>query len=265
MSTTTSITNARPRGGSSSGRRMLAKVPEVTAVFWLVKLLTTAVGEVAGDWLVNRSWLTAGVVGGGGFVLALLWQMRADRYSAPRYWLTALMIATFGTNAADYLVHKGGNHTIGSLVYAGALAAILLVWWLKEKSLSFHDVDTRSREAFYWAVVFATFALGTAFGDLTADEWGLGFFDSIWLFAALMVVPLVLWRLGVNVIVTFWMAYVLTRPLGASISDWAAKPWLGGAGLGVAEVTSVGLLALVAIVGWLHHTKRDVQQVAAAR
>lgn len=256
-------TTTTGRTAPSAARQMLAKVPEVTAVFWLVKLLTTAVGEVASDWMIDISWPMAGLVGGVGLVVALAWQMTADRYSAVRYWLTALMIATFGTTAADYVVKIGGDHTIGTLLYAGALAAVLVAWWLTERTLSFHSITTTRREGFYWLTVFATFALGTAVGDLTADEWGLGFFDSIWLFAAMIVVPLVLWRLGANAIAMFWTAYIITRPLGASISDWLAKPWLGGANVGVPEVTTVGLLLLAGCVAWLQVSKRDVQRPAA--
>lgn len=254
------MTMTSPVRSTTALRPRLAKVPEVIAVFWLLKLITTAVGEVVSDWMINRSWLLAGVIGGGGLIAAAVWQFRSDRYSAPRYWSLALMIAVFGTTAADYVVKEGGNHTIGTILYSSMLALILAAWWLTERTLSFHQVNTRRREAFYWATVFATFALGTAVGDLTADEWGLGFFDSIWLFAALMLVPLILWRLGLNVVATFWTAYILTRPLGASISDWMAKPWLGGANLGVAHVSLGGLLLFVVIVAWLHRTKRDVQE-----
>ena len=212
--------------------------------------------------MINKSWLLAGVVGGVGLLLTGTWQFWTDRYQAAAYWSFALLIATFGTTAADYVVKSGGDHTIGTLIYGGALLVILAAWWLTERTLSFHSINTRRREAFYWATVFATFALGTAFGDLTADEWGLGFNDSILLFAALMIVPLVAWRLGANVILTFWTAYVLTRPLGASISDWMAKPWLGGINLGVAEVSGTGLFLLALIVGWLQVSKYDIQTPA---
>ena len=252
MSTTTTRAPAR-------NRALLAKVPEVTAIFWVVKLLTTAVGEVASDWMVNHSWLLVGAAGGGSMLAALIWQLRADRYSAVRYWTLAATIATFGTAAEDFLVHLGGTHNQGTVLYASLLAAVLFAWWRTEGTLSFHAIDTTRRELFYWATVLATFALGTAAGDVTSGIWGWGFLNSIWLFAALMVVPLVLWRLGGNVIACFWAAYILTRPLGASVSDYLAKPWLGGADLGVPEVTTVGAVLLVAVVTWLSLTKRDIQ------
>jgi uncharacterized membrane-anchored protein len=248
---------------------LLAKVPEVTALFWAIKVLTTGMGEAGADYLGGISIPLAGAVGVLLLVGALTVQFRADRYVAARYWAAVAAVAVFGTMVAD------GPHKVLGLSYLACtlgcvvlVAGCFLVWWRSEGTLSIHSITTRRREAFYWATVLATFALGTALGDLTAMVWHLGFFWAGVLFTALIAVPAVGWaRFGLNPVVAFWSAYVLTRPLGASFADWAGKPHhlAGGLGLGDGPVTVVSLALIVALVAWCAVTRRDVQQPVATQ
>jgi uncharacterized membrane-anchored protein len=236
-----------------------AKVPEITVLFWVVKVLTTGTGEAASDFLGTTNLILGGVVGVGGFALALWWQLRATRYQALRYWFAVAMIAVFGTIVADVLhVVTGLSYYVTSAFY-GVVVILLFAWWRRsEGTLDIHSITTARRERFYWATVIATFALGTAVGDLTGLTMHLGFLPSGLLFAVAIAVPLVAWRLGANPVATFWVAYVLTRPLGASFADWLAKePSVGG---GDGPVTLVALVVIVALVAYLAVKRGDVQE-----
>jgi uncharacterized membrane-anchored protein len=194
------------------------------------------------------------------FVAALRGQFRTRRYVTSAYWFAIAMVATFGTMAADSL-HQflGLPYWSTTAFYAAVLALVFWRWWANEGTLSIHSITTRRRERFYWATVLATFALGTAAGDWTAGNLRLGFFSSGLLFAGAITLPLIAYWLGANSIVTFWAAYVLTRPLGASFADWMGKP-ASQQGLGFGDGTvSIGLLALIVVfVAWLGVTKWDV-------
>jgi uncharacterized membrane-anchored protein len=184
-------------------------------------------------------------------LIALALQLRRQRYVPWAYWLAVAGVGVFGTMAADVLhVGFGVPYPLSSVLYAAALGAVFVTWSRTEHTLSIHDVDTTRRELFYWAAVVATFAMGTAVGDLTAVTLHLGYFSSIWLFAGLMLLPAVgYWRLRLNPVLTFWTAYVLTRPLGASVADWLGKPAaLGGLGWGDGPVAGALILAIVALV-----------------
>ncbi|NIZ92285.1 COG4705 family protein [Kineococcus rubinsiae] len=239
-----------------------AKVPEITVLFWVVKVLTTGMGEAASDFLGTTNLVLGGVVGVGGFALALRWQLRSTRYHAVRYWSAVAMIAVFGTIVADVLhVVTGLSYYVTSAFY-GVVVIVLFAWWRRsEGTLDIHSITTARRERFYWATVVATFALGTAVGDLTGLTMHLGFLPSGLLFAAAIAVPLVAWRLGANPVATFWVAYVLTRPLGASFADWLAKePSVGGGvGFGDGPVTLVALVVILALVAYLAVRRGDVQ------
>lgn len=232
------------------------KVPEITCAFWILKLLTTAMGEAASDYLLSTlDYLGLGI-GVTGFIATLWLQFKTRCYRPPVYWAAVSMVAVAGTMAAD-LIHGelGVPLTVSTLVCAAALAVTFVVWYRTEGTVAIHAIDSRRREMFYWLAVSFTFALGTAAGDLTADQLGMGFFGSIVLFAVIMVVPAVgYWRFRLNAVVAFWFAYVVTRPLGASIADWLSKPARhGGLGFGdgpVALVLLVGIvLAVAALVG----------------
>ena len=259
----------RDRSRTESTREpVAAKVPEITALFWLIKVLTTGMGEATSDFLGGVNLVLAGAVGLLGFALALWLQLRTRRYVAPVYWFAVMMLAVFGTMAADVLhVVLGAPYTVTTAFYALVLAVVFWRWYRREGTLSIHSITTRRRETFYWATVLATFALGTAAGDLTATPLHLGFFGSGLLFAAAIAVPaLAWWRLNLNPVVAFWSAYVITRPLGASFADWFGKPHSIGAGLGYGDgtVSGLALLAIVALVGYLTVRRNDIQPVQAA-
>lgn len=240
------------------------RVPEITAYFWAIKALSTAMGESTSDYLVHAmDPKIAVVLGFIGFVAALALQFRVRRYIAWTYWLAVVGVGVFGTMAADVLhVGFGVPYIASSLLYAIALAAVFGGWYRTEKTLSIHSVDTPRRELFYWAAVVATFAMGTAVGDLTATTFGLGYLASGLLFAAVIAIPAIgYWRLRWNAVFCFWFAYVATRPLGASFADWLGKPKsVGGLSLGDGSVALVLSAAIFCLVAFLAITRRDVQR-----
>lgn len=244
----------KPTFATANNLRILKKVPEVTVYFWIIKLLTTAMGEVTSDYLVNHiDPVIAVALGGIGLVVTLILQFSVRRYIPWVYWLTVVMVAIFGTMAADVLhIGLGIPYFASTTFFAVALIIIFAVWYISEKTLSIHSIYTPRREVFYWATVMATFALGTAVGDLTATTVGLGYFSSGVLFAILIAIPaLAFWLFGLNEIIAFWLCYILTRPLGASFADWAGKlRYQGGLGLGTGPV-SLGLTIL--IVGFVSY------------
>lgn len=237
------------------------KVPEVFVLFWVVKLLTTGIGEAGADFLGTVSIALAAAVGIGGFFVALWLQLRADRYHPVRYWTTVLMVALFGTMVADGPhVALGTPYYVDSLIYLVLLGGLLAWWRSSEGTLSVHSITTARRERFYWGTVLLTFGLGTALGDTTAIDLGLGFSWSVLLFGVLILVPLVLWRAGLDATLAFWASYVLTRPLGASVADWLGKPPSGGGiGWGDGTVFGAGLALFAALVGYLAVTHHDVE------
>ncbi len=240
-------------------RTTLSKVPEVTAFFWIVKALTTAMGESTSDFLVHAIVPEVAVfVGLIAFCAALYVQLAKDRYVPWAYWLAVAMVGVFGTMAADVLhVGLGVPYIASTIFFAIALALVFRTWYRVEGTLSIHSITTPRRELFYWAAVLATFALGTAAGDLTAISLGLGYFGSIVLFAAVISIPaLGFFRFGMNSILAFWFAYVVTRPLGASVADWLSKS-SGGLGLGTGPVSLVFAAAIAAFVFYLSRSGRD--------
>jgi uncharacterized membrane-anchored protein len=239
-----------------------AKVPAITALFWLVKVLTTGIGESLSDYLASVSIPLAAAVGVGGFGVAMLIQFHTRRYAAVAYWLTVGMVAVFGTMVADGVHLIGLPYAETTALYLLVVAALFVWWYLSEGTLSIHSITTRRRETFYWATVLATFALGTAAGDLTSDQLRLGYLDSALLFGAAIVVPALAWRfLRLNPVIAFWLAYVMTRPLGASIADWLGKPVIReGLGWGDGTVSAVGGTMIVLLVSYVALRRRDIQQ-----
>ncbi len=243
-------------------RRGWLKVPELTLVFWAIKLLSTAMGESTSDFLVYHINPYVAVVAGClGLVVALALQLRSPRYVAAIYWFAIVMVAVFGTMAADVMhVVLGIPYVASTAALATALAVVFVAWYRTERTLSIHSIDTPRRELFYWATVMATFALGTAAGDLTAATLGLGYPLSTVLFALLFAIPALGYAvLGWNEIAAFWIAYVITRPLGASVADWLGKPFLGGLGIGDAPVAAALTLGIVVLVAYLGVTRIDVR------
>ncbi|MGW7573206.1 COG4705 family protein [Streptomyces sp. NPDC054765] len=246
-----------------------SKVPQVTALFWGVKVLTTGMGETASDYLGRTLGpIPAGALGLAGFVVFLVLQFRATRYRPWTYWTAIVMVSVFGTMAADVVhVIAGIPYTVSAVAFSLALAALLTAWYRTEGTLSIHSIRTRRRETFYWATVLTTFALGTAVGDLTAGTLHLGYLPSGILFAALIAVPALSGRfLGLNAVAAFWWAYVLTRPLGASFADWmGVSTARGGLGWGTGPVTLALTVPIVLLVGYLAVSHKDTpsEQTAA--
>lgn len=228
------------------------RVAEPGGGFWALKILTTGMGETTSDFLV-KSFAPEAVVPTALLllVIALIVQLRARAYQPARYWTTALMVSVFGTMAADVLhVGLGVPYAVSTALFATALAVVFFAWWRAEGTLSVHAITTGRRECFYWVTVVATFALGTAAGDFTAASLGLGYLGSGFLFLAAFAIPGLLFAAtGRAAIATFWAAYVMTRPLGASFADWFAVPGArGGLDLGAGPVSGVLLLAFIGVV-----------------
>jgi len=241
-----------------------AKVPEIIFLFWVIKVFTTAGGEATSDYLALDlgSRLVAGCIEAGIFLVALVWQFRTRRYVAAAYWALAYAIAIFGTGVADAMhLFIGIPYSGTTFLWAVVLALVFWLWYRSERTLSIHSIYTQRREVFYWAVVFATFAEGTALGDWTAVSLHLGYLASGIMFFLIILIPAVgWWRFGLNSVVAFWFAYVVTRPLGASFADYFGKPHsLSGAGYGEGTVALITTLIVAVLVGYLAVTKRDIQ------
>jgi len=239
-----------------------SKVPEVIALFWVVKILTTAGGEATSDYLKTYGNFGAGTIEIALILAGLVWQFSTRRYQAFAYWFLAYAIATTGTGVADFMhldlhIPYAGTTILWSVV----LAVVFWGWRRSEGTLSIHSILTQRREGFYWATVFATFALGTALGDLTAIELGWGYFPSAVLFSVVILIPwLAHARFGLDGIAAFWMSYVVTRPLGASYADWISKP-VGSTGLGVGDgPTAIAFgISVFLFVSYLAIARPDIQ------
>ncbi len=247
--------------------RGVLRVPEITVSFWVIKGLSTAMGEATSDYLVHTiAPVLAVLLGFTGFVVALILQFRKARYVAWTYWFAVVMVGVFGTMAADVLhVALGVPYTASSILYAVVLVAIFVTWQRTEKTLSIHSIDTPRREAFYWAAVVATFAMGTALGDFSAYTLHLGYFSSAIIFAGVIAIPAVGYRwFQWNGVLSFWLAYVVTRPLGASIADGLGKPTnVSGLGLGNSWVALAFGALIFGMVAYLATTGTGVQEALA--
>lgn len=242
--------------------RLGRKVPEITAFFWIIKVLTTAMGEATSDYSVHRiDPVTAVIFGFIAFAIALGIQLSTRRYNAWAYWGAVVMVAVFGTMCADVIhIRFGVPYFDSTAGFAVILAVVFLLWHHYEGTLSIHSIDTRRRELFYWATVLSTFALGTAAGDMTAYSLHLGFFSAGLLFTAIICIPvLAYYKLGMNPVLAFWFAYVVTRPLGASFADWMGVPRsLGGLDMGRGFVAIMLTIPIVVLVAYLSVSRLDV-------
>lgn len=246
-----------------SARRMLSKVPEITIWFWIIKILCTTVGESFADW-INMA-LGVGLVATALIfivvtAIVLVVQMRLRQYRPGAYWLTVVVMSITGTLLTDVLTDLAGVPLlISSAVFSIILAVVFTIWFVKERTLSIHSITTVPREAFYWLAVLVTFALGTALGDWTLELTGWGPGLSILLPLVLIGIVTAVWRFGANPVLTFWIAYILTRPLGANIGDWLGlTPEEGGLGLGTFTTSLIFLAAILATVVYLTISKADV-------
>jgi uncharacterized membrane-anchored protein len=253
----------------SLGRRMLNKVPEVTIYFWIIKILCTTVGETAADLMKEELGLgltNTTYIMGAALIAILVVQFRSRKYIPWVYWLAVVLISIVGTLITDNLVDNAGVPLeTTTIAFSAALAVVFAVWYAVERTLSVHTIVTSRREAFYWLAILFTFALGTSAGDLFAEKMELGYLPSLGIFAgAIAVIAVAHFRFKLNAILAFWLAYILTRPLGASIGDFLSQP-VGETGLGLGTIlTSVIFLsAILALVVYLSLTKRDLIAVSA--
>jgi uncharacterized membrane-anchored protein len=246
-------------------RILLSKVPEVTAFFWIIKVLATTVGETAADYLndtlgfgLSKTSVVMTVL----LVASLVAQFALRRYVAPVYWLAVVLISVVGTLITDNLTDGLGVPLAATAaVFAAALAATFITWYAMERTLSIHSIVTLRREGFYWLAILFTFALGTAAGDLLAERLELGYALSVGIFAAaIAVVAFAHFRFKLAAVPAFWIAYVLTRPLGASIGDYLSQDKdAGGLGLGTTVTSALFLATILAVVVYLARTRRDEQ------
>ena len=247
-------------------RWMLNKVPEITLYFWVIKVLCTTVGETASDYLSDNVGLgltKTTFMTGALLVAALVFQFRARRYVPWIYWLGIVLISVVGTQITDNLSdNMGVSLVITTVAFAIALSVTFAVWYASERTLSIHTIYTTRRESFYWLAVLFTFALGTAAGDLTAERLNLGYLVSLALFAATIgAVGIAHYRFNLNAVASFWIAYVLTRPLGASLGDYLSQPRAdGGLGLGTTVTSALFLGAIIAVVAYLSLTRKDATE-----
>ena len=249
---------------TGTGRKMLNKVPEITLYFWVIKILCTTVGETAADFLneslklgLNGTSLVMGLL----LIITLFFQFRLRKYVPGIYWLAVVLISVVGTLITDNLTDNLGiSLEFTTVVFAIALAITFICWYFIEKTLSIHKINTGRREAFYWLAILFTFALGTAAGDLLAERLKLGYLLSAGIFAGSILVAWFAYRfLKLNAVLTFWIAYILTRPLGASIGDYLSQsPEDGGLGLGPVVTSGIFLVAILSAVIYLTRTKKDV-------
>jgi uncharacterized membrane-anchored protein len=237
-------------------QQMLNKVPEVTAIFWIIKILSTTVGETGADYLAVHVGLGATVTAAIMACLlaaALILQIRAQSYIPWTYWLTVVLVSVVGTQLTDLLTDKLEiSLYLSTATFACALAVTFATWYGVERTLSIHSIVTTRRELFYWLAVLFTFALGTAAGDLATEALGLGFQIGVVVFGALIALIATGYYLGANPVLTFWLAYILTRPLGASLGDLLSQSQnYGGVGLGTIYTSIAFLTVIVALVVWV--------------
>jgi uncharacterized membrane-anchored protein len=256
--------NSRP------ARQMLNKVPEITVYFWVIKILCTTVGETAADLLnenlglglTNTTYIMATLL-----IAVLVFQFRSRKYVPGIYWLAVVLISVVGTLFSDNLVDNlGVELQTTTIAFSAILALVFASWYWSERTLSVHTIVTTRREAFYWLAVLFTFALGTSAGDLVAEKLELGYLPSVGIFAgAIAIVAIAHFRFRLNAILAFWIAYILTRPLGASIGDYLSQPVEEtGLGLGTILTSVIFLATILALVVYLTISRRDLIAVSSA-
>lgn len=252
-------------------RAMLNKVPEVTLYFWVIKILCTTVGETFADYLNDTLGFgldNTSILMSAALVLALVFQFRARRYVPGIYWLSVVLISVVGTLLSDKLADDMGVPLVDTTVaFAILLAVTFAAWWASERTLSIHSIVTRRREAFYWLAILFTFALGTSAGDLFDEQMGVGYWPTVGIVAVIIaLITLAHYTLKLNAVLAFWLAYILTRPLGASIGDGMSQPHkAGGLGLGTTGTSVIFLVVILALVVFLAVTKVDQTERAEAR
>jgi uncharacterized membrane-anchored protein len=251
-------------------REMLNKVPEITVYFWVIKVLCTTVGETASDYLagnLNLGLTKTTYITGSALLVTLFFQFRSQRYVPWIYWLAVVLISVVGTQITDNLTDNLGVSLVTTtVVFSIALAVTFAAWYARERTLSIHTIYTTRREAFYWLAILFTFALGTAAGDLAAERLNLGYWVSALIFAGIIAaITVAHFRFNLNAVLAFWLAYILTRPLGASLGDYLSQPRAdGGLGLGTTATSAIFLSAILIVVVYLSITRKDAPASAPA-
>jgi uncharacterized membrane-anchored protein len=259
----TTFAQTKREAAARTGRVMLNKVPEVTIYFWIIKILCTTVGETAADFLNTN--LGLGLSGtsyimGALLIAVLVFQFRSDRYKPGVYWLAVVLISVVGTLITDNLTDNYGVALeTTTIIFAIALAITFGAWYASERTLSIHTIYTTRREGFYWLAVLFTFALGTAGGDLVAERFSIGYWKAALIFgAAIAIIAVGHFRFRLNAVLAFWIAYILTRPLGASIGDYLSQARKdGGLGIGTTGTSAIFLATILVLVVYLAVTRAD--------
>jgi uncharacterized membrane-anchored protein len=250
---------------TETAKQLFSKVPEITLYFWIIKVLCTTVGETAADFLntnLNLGLTNTTYIMGTLLAIALFFQFRARRYLPSVYWLAVVLISVVGTLITDNLTDNFGVSLVTTtVIFSICLAAVFGAWYRSERTLSIHSIHTLRREAYYWLTILFTFARGTAAGDLTAERLDVGYWKSAILFAVIIgLITLAHYRFRLNAIASFWFAYILTRPLGASIGDYLSQSRSdGGLGLGTTLTSLIFLVAISGVVVYLTLTRRDLE------
>jgi uncharacterized membrane-anchored protein len=251
------------------GRAMLNKVPQITLFFWIIKILATTVGETAADFLstnLKQGLTKTTLIMGALLAIVLFFQFKARSYNPAVYWLAVVLMSIFGTLITDNMVDNF-HITLwtSTAVFSVALAVTFAAWYASERTLSIHSIITTKREAFYWLTILFTFALGTAAGDLVAEKLNIGYWKSALIFGAIIGLMYVAQKyLGVNAVLAFWAAYIVTRPLGASIGDYLSQDKaIGGLELGTTVTSVIFLSVILVVVSFVAVTKKDATTIAA--
>lgn len=267
MNTQSLVSSHTPVPIGSCAHSMWNKVPQITFIFWLIKMMSTTVGETAADYLnfnyklgLPLTSLIMAVM----FLIALRVQLRADRYIPWKYWLTVVFVSILGTLITDNMTDNMGIPlAVSTIGFSIILATVFALWYARERTLSIHHIDSLAREGYYWVAILATFALGTAAGDWFAEGLQLGYQTSTLIFAAaIALIAIAFYALKLNSVLCFWLAYILTRPLGAALGDWLSQPVKnGGLGLGVTSISLLFLAMIIVLVGLesyrAHHSQLE--------
>ncbi len=255
----------------STARKLLNKVPEITIWFWIIKVLCTTVGETASDFInagpddggqlglgIPKTFAITGTL----LLIAVILQFRSDRYHPTRYWVTVVLMSVVGTLVTDWLHDdKGVSLVTTTVIFSVVLASVFALWYAQERTLSIHSVYKGRREVYYWLVVLFTFALGTSSGDLLSEKVDMGYLNSVLVVVgALSLIAIARFAFKANAVLTFWLAYILTRPLGGNTGDWLSQSDSDGLGLGTTLTSVIFLSAIVAIVAYLTATRVDATE-----
>lgn len=261
--------NLQQNEATQRNKQLLNKVPQITLFFWVIKILCTTIGETAADFLnakLNMGLIGTTVVMGSLLIIALFFQFKSKKYVPTIYWIAVVLISVVGTLITDNLTDNLGIPLLyTTVIFSIILSVVFILWYAKEKTLSVHQINTVPREIFYWLAILFTFALGTAAGDLLAETLKLGYWLSAVVFASAIGLTFIAYRfLHINAVLAFWIAYILTRPLGASIGDFLSQPNnIGGLGLGTQITSAIFLFAILITIIYLTKTKKDVIKTLA--